>query len=61
MSDPKPIPNNNLQPHAEEAERDAALLAGEPGSADGAGDGGGRDETGEGFGPLPGDEDDEHA
>ncbi|HEY8319716.1 MAG TPA: hypothetical protein VIG76_12885 [Amnibacterium sp.] len=57
MSDPKPIPNNNLQPHPEEAENDAALLAGEPGSADESG----REDTGEGFGPLPGDEDDERA
>ena len=57
MSDPKPIPNNNLQFHADEAEHDAALLAGEPGSADESG----REETDEGFGPLPGDEDDEHA
>jgi hypothetical protein len=55
MSDPNPIPNNNLQPHAEDTEDDAELLAGEPGDAEA------RNDTGEGFGPLPGDEDDDHA
>jgi hypothetical protein len=53
------FPNNNLQPHPEDVKEDAEVLAGEPGSAEA--DGKGRGETGEGFGPLPGDEDDEHA
>jgi hypothetical protein len=53
------FPNNNLQPHPDDAKRGAEALAGEPGSAEE--DGAGRGETGEGFGPLPGDEDDDHS
>ena len=49
------LPDNTLEPHPEDAEHDAEKLAGEPGSADGSGRGG----TGDGYGPLPGDEDDE--
>lgn len=48
------LPDNTLEPHPEEAKRDAQKLAGEPGSADTP-----RGETGDGYGPLPGDEDDE--
>lgn len=53
------FPNNNLQPHPEDAEKEAQKLAGEPGAAEA--DGEGRGETGEGPGPLPGDEDTHHA
>ncbi|HEV7624682.1 MAG TPA: hypothetical protein VGO26_11115 [Amnibacterium sp.] len=47
------FPNNNLQPHPEDTKKDAEVLAGEPGSAD-------ERDTGDGFGPLPGDEDEDH-
>jgi hypothetical protein len=51
------LPDNTLEPHPEEARHDAEKPAGEPGSADAGGKG--RGETGDGYGPLPGDEDDE--
>jgi hypothetical protein len=51
------LPDNTLEPHPDDARHDAEELAGEPGSADA--DGEGRGETGDGYGPLPGDEDDE--
>ena len=53
------LPDNTLEPHPEETERDAEKLAGEPGSADAGGTGLG--ETGEGYGPLPGAADGETA
>ncbi|MGN6744418.1 MAG: hypothetical protein ACTHJL_14155 [Amnibacterium sp.] len=53
------LPDHTMEPHPEDAENEAKKLAGEPGSADAGGEG--RGETGEGPGPLPGDEVDEPA
>lgn len=48
------LPDNTLEPHPEDAEKEAQKLAGKPGDADL------RDDT-DGPGPLPGDEDPESA